>query len=373
MDDRLIVVHLTTVHHPLDPRIYWKQARSLADAGHAVTLIARAAGITELEGVDFVPLPDGSGPVARLNRQKVAQEALRRIKPDIIHFHDPELIPLVHRMREELGSRAIYDMHEDYSSRGGFEGKALERLESWAFEWLDHVILAEDAYERRLNRHSVRSTKILNYVLSHDRVQRPHQNPSITTLIYTGTISKERGLFHMLDLARTIKQAGESIEIKIVGICNIPKQRQQAEAIIERDGLDTVLSIHGWDQYVPFEEIAEAYRWADAGLMFCEEITNYLLSVPTKFYEYIHYGLPVIASNFPLWTSFLYGNGCGLTVNPADSKTILRHIKDIESSERFPDMVKATVSSRERYEWNKMAKRLFEVYDSLSSPLPAGY
>src|SRR5699024_11870027 len=36
-----ILVHMTTVHHPYDPRIYHKQCKSLENAGFDVTLIAR--------------------------------------------------------------------------------------------------------------------------------------------------------------------------------------------------------------------------------------------------------------------------------------------------------------------------------------------
>lgn len=35
------VVHMTTVHHPYDPRIYYKQCLSLHEAGYDVTLISQ--------------------------------------------------------------------------------------------------------------------------------------------------------------------------------------------------------------------------------------------------------------------------------------------------------------------------------------------
>src|SRR5690625_1365667 len=41
MNSNIKVVHMTTVHHPYDPRIYYKQCMSLHDANYDVTLIAK--------------------------------------------------------------------------------------------------------------------------------------------------------------------------------------------------------------------------------------------------------------------------------------------------------------------------------------------
>ena len=136
MADRARIVQLTTVHHPLDPRIYLKQARSLANAGFDVWLLARGAGLTspasEFEDVTFVPLPGGRARMARLRRQAVASREIRRIKPDVIHVHDPELLPLARRLKRSLGAKVIYDKHEDYGGRKGIEGKALAALENYS-------------------------------------------------------------------------------------------------------------------------------------------------------------------------------------------------------------------------------------------------
>ena len=47
---------VTTVHDPLDTRIFYRQARTLAAAGYRVTLLAQGAEEGLIDGVQFKPL-----------------------------------------------------------------------------------------------------------------------------------------------------------------------------------------------------------------------------------------------------------------------------------------------------------------------------
>ena len=221
------IVHLTTVHHPADPRIYWKQARSSTKLGHDVWLMARGDGLTKLEDVNFVPLPAGRTRRARLRRQAVAAREIQKIEPDIIQIHDPELIPLARKLKRSLRAKVIYDKHEDYGSRGGVQGKVLKGLEEWAYGWVDHVILAEDLYRAAVEGHAVPYSVVLNYALP-DKVEPRPARTSIRNLIYTGTVSRDRGLFHMIELAKHIAQRQLDLKISVVGVCNYPKERHEA-------------------------------------------------------------------------------------------------------------------------------------------------
>ena len=76
----------------MDTRIYFKQARALAAAGHEVVLVARAGG--DICDLRYVPLPVPESRRGRFRTcVRVFFEALR-LRCDAYHIHDPELLPV---------------------------------------------------------------------------------------------------------------------------------------------------------------------------------------------------------------------------------------------------------------------------------------
>jgi len=359
--------HVTTVHHPQDPRIYRKEIATLRAASFETWLIARDTPRRDLDPF-FLGLSDGRGLWDRLRRHVQSFRHIRALRPRVVHIHDPELIPLAYLARAMVGCKVIYDMHEDYAGRRQLGGRLLRLLERWCFRWVDHVILAETSYESILRGRSTPSTPVLNYVLPPSRLA-PDQKRGGLTLIYTGTISKSRGLTHMLDLAADIKRAGLDWRIRIVGVSQIPAERARAEQRIAREGLDSVLDRVGWGSYVPWSEIVEQYADADLGLALFEPQPNHVGSILSKFYEYIYFGKPVIHSDFPLWRAFFETNGCGTAVDPTVPGGVLKTIEGLIEGHRLEEMENATQAVREEYMWSNMEPRLVGLYaDLLAEP-----
>lgn len=109
------ICHLTNVHGPLDQRIFYKEAVSLAAAGHRVIVIAPGPG--EMAGerlgvrIQTIGVPGSlRGRLANLAR---LLRAGLRTESDCYHFHDPELLPVGLALRL-LGKRVIYDVHEHF-------------------------------------------------------------------------------------------------------------------------------------------------------------------------------------------------------------------------------------------------------------------
>src|SRR5690625_7039987 len=96
-------VHMTTVHHPYDPRIYHKECYSLVKAGFDVTLIAQASTETAqtYEDITHIPVKTYTNRVKRMIFGSIAAyRQAKKLQADVYHFHDPELL-LIGWLRSE--------------------------------------------------------------------------------------------------------------------------------------------------------------------------------------------------------------------------------------------------------------------------------
>jgi glycosyltransferase involved in cell wall biosynthesis len=170
----------------------------------------------------------------------------------------------------------------------------------------------------------------------------------------------------MVDLAEEIRRRGRPERLDVVGVCNRDRQRAAADARIRAHQLEDVVTRVGWDTYVPPSQMPPYYRRADVGLFLAAPAPNLTRSMPTKFYEYLHYGLPIISSDVPLWRSFVEANECGAVVPPGDADAVLdvldRWRERPALYRRYAENARAAAAE---YRWEQMGERLVHVYRCL--------
>lgn len=275
-------------------------------------------------------------------------------------------------LKKRSGAPVVYDMHENYRAKGPVAGRGLRALEQWGFSWLDHVLLAEESYDPIVADAAVEATRIPNYFAPLDavtedrdrrRVPRMSERPR---LLYTGTISDSRGLRTMVDLARQCREQDRPETIHLAGMCRYPRQRARVEQRIQQEQLAPVLERQGWDVYLQPIELWKQYPGADVGLALFEPHPNYRDSMPTKFYEYLYFGLPIICSDVPRWREFVERHDCGAVVPPGDSSAVLEVIDEWTAHpERYRQLAENARDAAEEYQWGPVGERLVRVYRDL--------
>src|SRR5437763_16254403 len=97
---KIRIVHITSAHPALDTRIFHKECRSLAGAGYDVFLLGAHPLNERREGVIRRGLGKSRGRAHRMTTKQLAlcREALR-LKADIYHIHDPELLGIALLLR----------------------------------------------------------------------------------------------------------------------------------------------------------------------------------------------------------------------------------------------------------------------------------
>jgi glycosyltransferase involved in cell wall biosynthesis len=118
---------------------------------------------------------------------------------------------------------------------------------------------------------------------------------------------------------------------------------------------------------VPFQEVFKHYHGALAGLLILHPVPKLKESMPVKMFECMACGVPLIASDFPLWREIIYDQGCGLVVNPLDVQEIANAIIYLVQNRAEAEKMgrKGIELVRTKYNWEKESCRLLRLYRRL--------
>jgi glycosyltransferase involved in cell wall biosynthesis len=366
---------LTSVHPVFDSRIFHKQAKSLVKAGYEVTLIAQHDKNEVVDGIKIIALPPTKNRLRRmLGTTCKAFNRARKQKADVYHFHDPELLPVAVLLKIFTKGKIIYDVHENV--KGALLTKSwlpqtlrrpfslVYRLtEKLSLPFLDEIIIAEDSYienyKKRKNISVLRNYPVLSYVDGPAEVKA-----SPPALVYVGGISETRGVLELIDSIRILKPRYENIMLTLAGPIYSNSLEKKIAELRKELGLEDNVSLAG---QVKHQKIYNLLSKSNIGMAILHPKPNYLESLPTKLFEYMAAGLPVIASNFPLWKEIVEGNNCGLTVDPLKPAEIARAVEYLV--EHPPEARKMGRNGRkaasEKYNWENESQKLIELYDNL--------
>lgn len=358
------VCHISPVHDVADNRIFYRQCHSLRDAGYEVFWVVTNDRDEVIDGINVVALKKRSSLVGRWIF--AGWEAMRKAletQSDIYHFHDPEFLPLALLMRC-LGKQVVYDIHEDYVSAVSqkfYIPRSLRGMISWLFGFVEvsmarcfQQVIAERYYAERFPN----ATQVLNYPRIHE--QLPCRR-SETALLYTGKVHIYRGAKTHAKLPQLV----EGCTVSFVGFC---ASDLHAELVEEYKGHLDQLSFVGVGENVPFQDILRQYRegsWL-AGLAIFPPNEHLDRKELTKFFEYMTYGLPIIASNFPVWRELIEENGCGICVDPEDDLAIEQAVRRLQDPKLWQQMSangQRTVQSK--YSWDSQEKKLLALYETM--------
>ena len=373
MADRKICI-LTTVHPPFDVRIFHKECKTLANAGYDVTLIAQHNRNEIVDGVKIIALQKAKKRIHRMFGLtfKAFRLALKQ-RADIYHFHDPELLPVGVLLKLLKGKKVIYDVHEDYGKQmrlrpylpklaGRGVAWSVNLIEKFFAIFFDGVVTATDDILKNFSYHKT-AVALRNFPILARFSEIKNGKPEIDcfNLIYVGGLEEIRGITQMVQTLEFLNLSNKKkVKLTLCGIFNPPSYEEKVRKL---KGFEKVECL-GW---VDPHDIPKKIAQADVGIVCLYPVINYLTALPVKLFEYIAAGLPVIASNFPLWKEIVEGNKCGLTVDPLNPEEIARAIEYLVA---HPELRKEMGENGrraviEKYNWEKESERLLELYGNL--------
>lgn len=370
------VAHVTSVHDATDLRVYHKESRTLAGAGYDVHLVAAAPAAPHETPIacHVFERPAFRSRIWRfVARTFRASRIALRLRADIYHIHDPELLPLAWLLKA-TGRKVIYDAHEDTPVQalslnahrprwGRVLARASSALEGVSKKILDGFVAATP----RIGEHFppqrtvvVQNFPMLEEFRSHCGEQVSRYAARGNRVIYAGSLFDVRGLRELVGAVERLPER-LSPELVIAGRFTSPAFRAELEQMA---GWRRVRYL-GW---LEREDVWRALLTAKVGILTLHPTPAYVDSYPVKLFEYMAAGLPVVASAFPLWQSIVDSAGCGLTVDPLNSEAIAAAIERLFGA---PEMAEAMGlrgqrAVQNRYNWSTEASKLLSLYERIA-------
>lgn len=365
------IVHLTSAHNRFDTRIFLKMCLSSAYGGCEVILVvADGKGNERCNDVEVLDVGISKGRFDRILKtpNRIFSKVVS-LKADLYHLHDPELIPIGLKLKR-LGKRVVFDFHEDVPKQ--LLGKpylniaalwCLSKLfalfEAYACKRLDGVIAATPFIRDKFLAIHPNTVDINNFPILNELATDVEWGNKHFEVCYVGGIAKIRGIVEVC-------QAMEFVQTKVrLNVCGGFSDLNVEQSVKKMTGWQKVNELGFVDRL----GVRDVLSRSIAGLVTFHPLPNHVDAQPNKMFEYMSAGIPVIASDFPLWREIIQGNDCGLLVDPLDPVAIAHAIDYLVSNPAEAQRLGANGRKAviERYNWSIEKQKLFAFYKATLS------
>lgn len=290
----------------------------------------------------------------------------RRLRPSHVSCHNVMLLPLSILAAWLAGGQLIYLPHELETERASTSGKR-QALERWIERKLIHkaeqiVVVCDpiaDWYAQQYDLHNIhvlRNMPEKEALVCRDIGNKAFRHvfdipPAATVFIYQGVMGAARGTPALLEIFGSLD--AERAHLVLMGYGD-----PASDAVIH-EACARCTNIH-YHPAVPIDVITSYTAGADVGLFITqEEALSYRMSLPNKFFEYIHAGLPVLLTdNLEYMRDILTRNNLGWAV-PVDE---IRNKIDVLSQRPLEQFSGSVAQYAASAVWESDAKILHRVY-----------
>ncbi len=378
------IVVLTTGHRPDDDRIYFKEVVSLLTKYPQVDLVAPVkVGETYAlgSGVVLHPLVRRRGVSGRLLTALEGAYRTIRLKPDVCHFHDLDFIVMAPLVRLLSRAKMVYDAHEVYPESmlisphipawlRPLAARIVDVVEKTCARACSLIVTADLPNTKSFARTGVAAVTLFNYprlaLFAPDPKRVEELGRAFSgrrVLIYQGTMSRDRGLFHMLDGMRRLTESIPEVLLLLVGL-NDERLRAEADEQIRRDGLGDQVRIVPW---VPHAEMANHMALAEIGLVPWQPSAKNSKNIPIKVFEYMACGIPLLVADLPSTSHYIVESGAGAIYDSTDPNAFAREVRrllaDREGRASMAQAGRQAVALW--WNWGEMEKQLIAAYAQL--------
>jgi glycosyltransferase involved in cell wall biosynthesis len=386
---RVAMVHLSDFR--LDSRIQ-RQARALAERGDEVDLVCVGEreelrvgeGTIRVHPVAAEKASGGAGSYLRDYGSFLAR-ALWRISAldtsrrfDLVEIHNmPDLLTLAALRPRLRGVPVILNVHDTFpelfvSKFGRTPDDLFERLlkyeERLSATLATRVIVVTDQARLRLEGRGVgvgRTTVVMNspdegvFGPPREPVSRPADGP--LRVLYHGGLAPRFGVETVLHAFAHLRERLPRLKVRVCGSGEDRDRLAALAAEIDAERIDISRDP------VPFERIPAELAASHIGVVptLHDRFTELLL--PVKLLEYVHMGLPVVASRLPGISGY-FGEDDLATFLPGDAEDLARGIETLCADPAAARERAASATQRlSQIAWTSQRARYLSLVDELTA------
>ena len=283
-----------------------------------------------------------------------------KVRPQIVYIFVAELLPMAFIFRC-FGSTIIYEVQENLYKKIPTKTRNKSWLFRKIFSFFDqrarqyfYFVFTEDAY---LNEYSnlKNPCRVIHNFAKQEWTKKPFPKPYSIDFFYAGVISLERGLDTIIAAITILKVKYPTIKLHFFGRLNINIYEVQ-----NIDNLKDNLIFYGYtDQDITFKTAQNCI----AGLALLKPVGDYPDSYPSKIFDYMALGLPVITADFEIYKKVVEASNCGFCISAFDTQTLIHKMEwlienPIECHQMGQNGRSAII---EKYSWENEAEKLIEL------------
>ena len=376
-----IVMLLSQAFYP-DPRVY-KEAKALSGQGYEVTILAwdRQCDFPEYDKYDGIKverihIKAGLGKGLTIYEflkwvlfyWKVLLILLRR-EFSVIHCHDLDTLPIGYIIGKLKKAKIIFDAHEPnyyayWPSKHFIFVFILNFLERYLAKKSDCIIVTNSYQVNKYLKLRNKDIRLVpNYPESSIIRDSMKRSNNVVTFGRIGAIYHDTGVKETIEAFDDAHR--ENPDIKLILIGRIVRGYEKVLESIMNDNRKRYIEIKGEYNY---HDLPQIYEEVDVSIMAYDQKSLWFKNItPTKFFESIAQGVPVIATDIGGIGEIIVKEDCGILIDDTDigslKKAILRMAENKGLIREMGE--RGRLAAREKFNWNLSAEGLKRAYQGL--------
>ena len=375
-------------HSPLDDRIFYKEAKTLQNTGHEMSMICRAdeKGIMYDMGnttplnkpnqkqiiFEGIPTYVVTSPTSKVNKllkkvfkgrfyQDFIKKAIE-VNADVYHAHEPESYYIGLQIAKVNGAKIVFDSHESYTT-----GTAKEIwIKNRYLNKMRYLITANHITRGHLVslNHKIKSTVIYNAAQPSLFSNSVRQNKAKEIIIaHDGYLPFNRGLKEMLEAFKLVRQKHPLTKFKIIGETT-GKEKVFFDSFIEEHNLSHSVIETGW---VPYQKVPELLAECHIGIIAkTPTVNNIIGGPPIKYYNYTGAGMAIIDVDMPETTRLLSKFKNGISIPSRSVSDLVKGmLKLIETDGLLAQYQQNSTKAFEELNWDIEGYKLVQFYENM--------